>query len=184
MNSPPAKAGGFGLRLSAQTTSCASLKNSSLDKPTLNSLLLRLCTHRHVASGDGRCCRTALDDRGMLPARKERFGARSLRGPFMAWLASSYVLGHGGSGISGKTCSRSTAIHSWQTGQNEAKTRRSLTIAIQELLTTSELKHLIEKTLAAPAVSPAYYWAWSQWPRRHQRIAAMSHRKTRKQAQL
>jgi len=72
-------------------------------------VLRRVCAGRHDTCRTGRCRRPALDDRDLLRDRQGRTRPRSLRGAFVARLASPRHAGHGGHGVPRQIASRPVA---------------------------------------------------------------------------
>ncbi|MBA4307039.1 MAG: hypothetical protein C0429_09925 [Sphingopyxis sp.] len=59
-----------------------------------------------------------------------------------------------------------------------------MTLVLQGLLSTSEIRKLIAKLIFAAQRHPTFIWAWSRWRQAHQTIAALCHRKIRLETQL
>ena len=90
----------------------------------------------------------------------------------MARLASTYDPGHGGGCVSGQTVRRPAPRGVRQTGQNESPGSRRVTAALEGILTTPEICHLLSRLVLAIKNHPAFVWAWSRWRQKHQRLAA------------
>jgi hypothetical protein len=55
---------------------------------------------------------------------------------------------------------------------------------LQHIITTPELHRLITRLLPRPILTAVFIWDWSRWRRKHQRAAAIAHRKIRQNMQL
>jgi len=59
-----------------------------------------------------------------------------------------------------------------------------MTVALQRLFTTAEIRRLIAKLILAAQNCPTFTWLWSQWRQAHQAFAALCHRKKHLKRQL